>query len=53
MLSIIDSEEQIHRLIPHLDAMVEEGLIAMSSVDVIRYSRVAEKIQGTLSGKAQ
>ena len=51
MLSIIDSEEQIHKLIPHLDAMVEEGLIAMSSVDVIRYSRAAEKVQGTPPGK--
>ena len=39
MLSIIDKEEQIDKLIPHLDAMVEEGLIAMSRVDVIRYSR--------------
>jgi uncharacterized protein len=53
MLSIIDSEEQIHKLIPYLDAMVEEGLIAVSRVDVIRYSRGAENVQGTPSGKAQ
>jgi PII-like signaling protein len=39
MLSIIDSEEQIHKLIPHLDVMVEEGLIAMSDVEVIRFFR--------------
>jgi PII-like signaling protein len=39
MLSIIDTEDQINKLIPHLDAMVEEGLIAISSVEVIRYSR--------------
>ena len=39
MLSIIDKEEQINRLIPHLDAMVEEGLIVMSNVDVIRYTK--------------
>ena len=39
MVSIIDTEEQIARLVPHLDAMVEEGLIAISSVEVIRYSR--------------
>lgn len=39
MLSIIDREEQIAKLIPHLDAMVEEGLIATSRVEVIRYSR--------------
>jgi PII-like signaling protein len=39
MLSIIDREEQIDKLLPHLDAMVEEGLIAMSRVEVIRLSR--------------
>jgi len=39
MLSIIDTEGQIARLIPHLDAMVEEGLVAVSNVEVIRYSR--------------
>jgi PII-like signaling protein len=39
MVSVIDTEEQIAKLIPHLDAMVEEGLIATSRVDVIRYSR--------------
>ncbi|MGO8720945.1 MAG: DUF190 domain-containing protein [Acidobacteriaceae bacterium] len=38
MVSIIDTEEQIAKLLPHLDAMVEEGLIAMSRVEVIRYS---------------
>ena len=39
MLSIIDTEEQIGKLIPHLDEMVEEGLVAISQVEVIRYSR--------------
>jgi PII-like signaling protein len=38
-LSIVDAEEQIARLIPCLDAMVEEGLVATSTVEVIRYSR--------------
>ena len=37
VLNIIDTEEQIAKLLPHLDAMVNEGLIAMSGVDVIRY----------------
>jgi uncharacterized protein len=41
MLSVIDTAEQIERLIPHLDMMVKEGLIAISNVDVIRYSRPA------------
>lgn len=39
MLSIVDTEEQIQRLIPYLDGMVGEGLVAMSRVEVIRYSR--------------
>jgi PII-like signaling protein len=37
MLSIIDRKEQIERLIPRLDEMVQEGLVAMSDVEVIRY----------------
>ncbi|MGA9585589.1 MAG: DUF190 domain-containing protein [Terracidiphilus sp.] len=41
MLTVIDREEQIEKLIPHLDVMVEEGLIAMSRVEVIRYSRTS------------
>jgi PII-like signaling protein len=45
MLSIIDVEDHINKLIPHLDAMVEEGLIAMSSVEVIRYSKSSATTQ--------
>lgn len=42
-LSIVDTEEQIGKLLPYLDAMVEEGLVATSTVEVIRYSRTQEK----------
>lgn len=38
-LSIIDTEEQIARLIPFLDAMVEEGVVASSAVEAIRYTQ--------------
>jgi hypothetical protein len=38
-LSIIDTEEQIAKLLPFLDGMVEEGLVAASRVEVIRYTR--------------
>ena len=41
MVSIIDTEENIARLLPHLDAMVGEGLIAASTVQVTRYTRLA------------
>lgn len=37
MISVIDTEEKIRALIPALDEMVDEGLIAMSNVEVIRY----------------
>lgn len=37
MVSVIDTEEKIRSLIPALDEMVDEGLIAMSDVEVIRY----------------
>ena len=52
MLTIIDTEEQIDKLIPHLDAMVQEGLVAISRVEAIRYSRAPGKVQDTPSGKA-
>ena len=37
MVSVIDSEEKIEKLLPILDRMVDEGLIAMSEVEVIKY----------------
>lgn len=37
MVTVVDSEENIRRLIPALDEMVGEGLIALSDVEVIKY----------------
>jgi PII-like signaling protein len=37
MVSVIDSPENIGRLLPVLDSMVGEGLIALSDVEVIKY----------------
>jgi hypothetical protein len=37
MVSVIDTEENLKKLLPALDEMVDEGLIAMSEVEVIRY----------------
>lgn len=39
MVTIIDRQEQIEKLIPILDQVVQEGLVAMSSVEVIRLTR--------------
>ena len=37
MVSVIDSEEKIAQLLPQLDRMVQQGLIAISDVEVIQY----------------
>jgi uncharacterized protein len=37
MVSIVDAKDKLRKLIPALDAMVDEGLIAMSDVEVIKY----------------
>lgn len=37
MVSVIDSQEKIQKLLPFLDEVVSEGLIAMSDVEVIKY----------------
>jgi hypothetical protein len=38
LVQVIDTAEQIERLLPALDEMVREGLIAISDVDVIKYT---------------
>jgi len=44
-VSVIGTEERIAKLIPFLDAMIVEGLVATSTVEAVRYSRTeaAEK----------
>jgi uncharacterized protein len=37
MVTVIDAEDKVRKLLPALDEMVGEGLIAMSEVEVIRY----------------
>jgi len=37
MVSVVDTEQNISKLLPVLEEMVNEGLIAMSEVEVIRY----------------
>jgi len=37
MVSVIDSDEKVRKLIPQLDAMVADGLIAISEVEVVKY----------------
>jgi uncharacterized protein len=42
MVAIIDTEEKIARFLPTVEKMVSEGLIAMSDVEVIRYTHREE-----------
>ena len=37
MVSVIDTEEKINTLKPHLEKMITEGLVAISDVEVIKY----------------
>jgi len=37
MVSVVDSDEKIQKLIPFLDEVVDQGLIATSEVEVIKY----------------
>ena len=37
MVSVVDTHENIQKLIPTLDQMVDDGLIAISDVEVIKY----------------
>ena len=38
MLSAVDTEEKLRAFLPIVDQMVEEGLIVLSDVDIIKYS---------------
>lgn len=43
MISVIDTEAKLREFLPIVDQMVEEGLVVLSDVDVIKYShRAAE-----------
>jgi PII-like signaling protein len=38
MLSVIDTEEKLQSFLPLVGQMVEEGLVVLSDVDIIKYS---------------
>lgn len=44
LIVAIDAEEPIQRALPVLEEMLEEGLIVLSTVEVIKYTYVAEPI---------
>lgn len=38
VIEVVDSQDQVERLIPILDEMVTEGLVIMEKVHVLKYS---------------
>ena len=38
LISVIDSEEKLRAYIPILDQMVQQGLVALSDVDIVKYT---------------
>ena len=44
MLSVIDTEEKLQAFLPLVDQMVQEGLVVLSDVDIIKYSHRTEEI---------
>lgn len=45
MLSAVDSEEKLQSFMPIVEQMVEEGLIVLSNVDIIKYAYRAERLE--------
>ena len=37
VIEIVDCEEKVSQLIPHLDAMVLEGLVTLEDVQILKY----------------
>jgi PII-like signaling protein len=44
MVSIIDTTPQIESLMPHLDSMIAEGIVAISDVHVVLFSASPKEI---------
>ncbi|HEX3660392.1 MAG TPA: DUF190 domain-containing protein [Acidobacteriaceae bacterium] len=45
MLSAIDSEEKLRSFLPMVDQMVQEGLVVLSDVEIIKYSHRAIELE--------
>ena len=43
LVEIIDSEEYIQKLLPYLDEMMEEGMVTIDDIEVIKYGKKPPK----------
>jgi PII-like signaling protein len=44
MLSAVDTEEKLKSILPLVEQMVEEGLVVLSDVHIIKYSYRAQDV---------
>ena len=44
VIEIVDTEEKINLLLPHLDEMVKEGLVTLEDVRVLKYRANEKKL---------
>ncbi len=52
MLSVVDEESKIARYLPVLEEMVQEGLVVLSDVDVIKYTHRMEPARDTQESRS-
>ncbi len=45
LLSVVDSEEKLQAFMPILEQMVQQGLVVMSDVDIVKYSHDYKKAE--------
>jgi PII-like signaling protein len=50
MLSVVDTEEKLRSYFPILDSMVQQGLVVLSDVDIIKYTHNYEEEERRRSG---
>ena len=50
MLSVIDTEEKLRAFLPTVEQMVQEGIVVLSDVDIIKYAHGAAKMSDEEQG---
>jgi PII-like signaling protein len=45
MISVVDTEEKLQSFLPVVDKMVQEGLVLLSDVDIIKYAHRPEDVE--------
>ncbi len=45
VLSVVDTEEKLQAFMPALDGMVQQGLVVLSNVDIVKYAHNYQKVE--------